>query len=200
MPHFLTGELGTAVVDSPDVASRHYRYHLTRHIGAGAGSVAFIMLNPSTADHHCNDPSVTRCIKFARAWGFQTLVVGNLYARYATDPADLRNENDPVGPDNDQYLHCIATQCDEVVVAWGAQGEIPFGREDFMARANTVLHLLWEAMELACDQQRICRLVDGCKRQTERGYPLHPGRLSSGTQSEEWLVENSPPQIRPPPR
>ena len=202
MPCFLTNEQGTwtAVVDSWDDASGRYlyRYHLTRHFCEGEGSVAFIMLNPSKANHLCNDPSVTRCINFARAWRFQTLVVGNLYAWYATDPNELKNVPDPIGlPHNDRFLRCIATQCDKVVVAWGNQGIEHLGEQVFRKRANEVLLLLWRAMAQANRPQRIDHLVS---KWTEGGYPVHPLRLPSGTQSEEWMVENPPPQIRPPPR
>ena len=82
----LTGKLGTAVVDSKDC---RYRYHLTRNIGKGEGAVAFVMLNPSTANESQDDRTVGRCIGFAQKWGFQTLEVGNLYAWYATDPTEL---------------------------------------------------------------------------------------------------------------
>ena len=83
----------TEVVDGP------YRYHLTRDFGEGeAGSMAFVMLNPSTADHLLNDDTVQRCSELAVARGCRTLEVGNLYALRATNPRDLNNEEDPKGP------------------------------------------------------------------------------------------------------
>ena len=115
MVQTLTGELGTAVVDGND---RRYRYHLTRDFGKGEGSVAFIMLNPSRANHHCDDDTVEWCSDFARDKGFRVLEVGNLYARYATKPAVLRNELDPIGPHNDAYLRYIATCCSKVVYSF----------------------------------------------------------------------------------
>ena len=96
----LKGELGTAV----ESGDGRYRYHLTRDLGEGEGSVAFIMLNPSQANQDRNDHTIERCIGFARSWGRRILEVGNLYARYATDPAGLQNEPDPMGPHNDEYL------------------------------------------------------------------------------------------------
>ena len=87
-----TGELGTAVVDG------HYRYHLTRDFGEGEGSVGFVLLNPSKADHDGDDNTVARCIGIAQEKRWRVLEVGNLYARCATYPRELRNESDPVGP------------------------------------------------------------------------------------------------------
>ena len=183
----LTGEKGTAVVDGNN---RLYRYRLTRDIGEGEGSVAFIMLNPSKANHHCDDDSVERCIGFARSWGFQTLEVGNLYARYATNPTGLLDVQDPIGqPHNDQCLRCIASHCHTVVAAWGEQGKI-LGMRDFRNRANHVLQLLWEAMESAGRTPMIHHLGG-----TKKDHPCHPGRLRNGTRRQEWRVSNPPPQI-----
>lgn len=68
----------------------NHRYTLRRDwLGVG-GIVNFIMLNPSTADEIFNDPTIRKCIGFAKRWGFSGLVVTNLFAFRATDPADLR--------------------------------------------------------------------------------------------------------------
>ena len=88
-----------------------YRYRLERDLGAiGAmrGSVAFVMLNPSTADATTGDPTIRRCIGYARAWSYAKLIVGNAYAWRSTDPAGLWTADDPVGPENDQHLEQIA--------------------------------------------------------------------------------------------
>jgi len=45
-----------------------FRYRLGRRWSDGP-VVAFIMLNPSCADEHIDDPSVRRCIGFAQAAG-----------------------------------------------------------------------------------------------------------------------------------
>ncbi len=48
--------------------------------------VVWVMLNPSTADHVHDDPTIRRCMGFARAWGYGGIAVVNLYAWRATDP------------------------------------------------------------------------------------------------------------------
>ena len=58
---------------------RTFRYRLGRRWSDGP-VLAFIMLNPSCADEHIDDPSVRRCIGFAQRLGYGGLEVVNLYA------------------------------------------------------------------------------------------------------------------------
>lgn len=104
---------GAAVLSADGV----YRYELQRSWGAGP-VVEFIMLNPSTADADVDDPTIRRCVGFAKRWGYGSLVVHNLYAYRATDPAELVNVDDPVGPENRDYLSRGDADC--TVAAWGA--------------------------------------------------------------------------------
>lgn len=105
---------------------RVYRYALTRDVAplTGVGSVAFIGLNPSTADETADDPTIRRCMGFARSWGFAQLLMLNLYAYRATDPRDLWRARfdgvDVVGPDNLAAIAMAAGGSDLVVCAWGA--------------------------------------------------------------------------------
>lgn len=97
-----------------------YRYRLERDLGAIGShhdSVAFIMLNPSTADAERDDPTIRRCIGYARLWGYRRLIVGNAYAWRSTDPAGLWTAPDPVGPDNAFHLEQIARDAELVVCA-----------------------------------------------------------------------------------
>jgi hypothetical protein len=84
----------------------------------------FVMLNPSTADAHHNDPTIRRCLRYAQDWNCGALMVANLYAWRATDPNDLWTADDPVGPQNDAHLYAAATIAAEsggpLVGAWGA--------------------------------------------------------------------------------
>lgn len=101
---------------------RTWRYSLTREVAplTGEGTVAFIGLNPSTADETADDPTIRRCIRFARDWGFARLKMLNLYAYRATDPRDMYAAADPVGPDNDCTIAKVVGGSDLVVCAWGA--------------------------------------------------------------------------------
>jgi hypothetical protein len=81
-----------------------YRYKLARYWNSKEPPVIFIMLNPSTADAVENDPTIRRCISFAKRWGFGGLEVYNLFALRSYDPAVIEIAGDPVGPDNDNWL------------------------------------------------------------------------------------------------
>jgi hypothetical protein len=100
-----------------------YRYLLWRR-WAEAASVLFVMLNPSTADAHHDDPTIRRCLGFARAWGFGALEVVNLFAWRATDPRELRRAHDPVGPRNDHVIAEAAGRSHAVIAAWGNHGAL----------------------------------------------------------------------------
>jgi len=81
------------------------------------------MLNPSTADERTDDPTLRRCIGFARHWGLGGLRVVNLYALRATKPAELWRVADAVGPENDRYLAEAAAGDDLLIAAWGVHAK-----------------------------------------------------------------------------
>lgn len=83
------------------------------------GFVAWIMMNPSTADEQVDDPTVRRARDFTRRWGFGAMVVLNSFALRATRPAMLLDVEDPVGSGNDEAIRLWASQAARVIVAWG---------------------------------------------------------------------------------
>ena len=50
----------------------------------------FIGLNPSTADETRDDPTVRRCVGFAKSWGYGALCMTNIFAWRDTDPAGMK--------------------------------------------------------------------------------------------------------------
>lgn len=102
---------------------RTWRYALWRNWDwqSHGNVVMFIGLNPSTADESKNDPTIRRCINFAKAWGFGGIIMMNLFAFRTPYPAQLWTASvDPVGPGNDEAFGYQASRCGMIVAAWGA--------------------------------------------------------------------------------
>lgn len=106
-------------------ACGRYRYVLTRQVGPGTRSAVFVMLNPSTADASNDDPTIRRCIGFARQWSCGRLVVLNLFAFRATEPADLKRAEEPVGWENRAWFERMLADpgAGLVICGWGVHGE-----------------------------------------------------------------------------
>jgi hypothetical protein len=58
---------------------RRYRYRLWRCWGDGNHRVAFVGINPSTADEVDDDATIRKCVGFAKRWGFSALDMVNLF-------------------------------------------------------------------------------------------------------------------------
>lgn len=115
------GEMDAGAVFDP---TRTYRYSLWRRWDATAPGCLVVMLNPSTADEQTLDPTVRRCIEFAKSWGFGSLHVANIFALRSTDPAWLYEAADPVGPENDGWIRLLHERAGLTVAAWGVHGEL----------------------------------------------------------------------------
>lgn len=146
-----------------------YRYELTRR-WAGGPVATFVMLNPSTADGEQDDPTIRRCIGYAKAWDCGGLRVYNLYAYRAAKPADLFKADDPIGPDNDAWLRAMAdVAVDEhapIVAAWGVNAR--------PERVAEVCRMRGMAQQL--------RALDT----TKDGHPRHPLYLLAGLTPRPW--------------
>jgi hypothetical protein len=138
---------------------RTYRFSLSRIWNPKLASVLFVGLNPSTADEQDDDPTVRRCVGFARQWTFGGLILVNLFAYRSTDPAGLLEADDPVGSGNDKHILANAHEAECVVVAWGTKGSL-------LDRDQHVLALLPGAH---------------CLGVTKDGHPKHPLYLAGNT-------------------
>ena len=131
---------------------RKFRYALWRMWDGNKPLVMIIGLNPSTADEKVNDPTITRCISFARSWGYGGVCVTNLFGFRATSPTRLKAHHDPIGKENDAWVHEMAKEATIKVAAWGNHGK-------FLNRSLEILPSL--------DQLH-------CIKMNKSGEPAHP--------------------------
>ena len=101
-----------------------YRYFLSRAWEPSGKVIAFIGLNPSTADASTDDPTIRRCVQFSKDWGGGSLWMVNLFAFRATKPEKLLQAADPIGVENDLWLDKAINSADLVIAAWGNHGSL----------------------------------------------------------------------------
>lgn len=114
---------------------RKYRFELHRIFDTSKPLVAFVGLNPSTADEDIDDPTITKCINYAKKWGYGGFHFVNLFSFRATDPKEMMNATEPIGIDNDNYLKSVFQKVEKVVCCWGELGT-------YKDRGNEVLKLI----------------------------------------------------------
>ena len=147
---------------------RTWRYTLWRHFKPDPQwLVAFIGLNPSTADETEDDPTVRRCIGFARDWGFDGMVMLNLFGFRATDPKVMKAAADPVGPLNNEAIALTTANVALTVCCWGTHGA--FGGRD-----------RWVSERMLHGKLKCFGLTKG-------GQPRHPLYLAKSTKLVDFL-------------
>jgi len=100
-------------------ANNEYRYGLSRTWEADKPYVLFVLMNPSTADPNNDDPTIAKCCRFAKEWGFGGILAANTFAYRCTDQKRLLESADPIGPDNDKHIIEMAKKAAVVIFAYG---------------------------------------------------------------------------------
>ena len=172
----MTGETGgVRAAESPFASAElspcgRYRYALHRRWASGP-ELALVGCNPSTADASDDDATIRVCMRLARSHGFGGLWVVNAYAWRSRDPAQLRQVDDPVGPECDAYLARVVAEVSSrggtILMAWGAR--VATGRADRVC----------DAVLAASGGQ-----VPVCLGLTRSGEPRHPLYVAAGTR---WM-------------
>jgi hypothetical protein len=178
---FLADELvpDTGAVFSP---CECYRYRLWRYWGDGAGGwCVFLLCNPSTATATTDDPTIRRCIGFAKSWRMSGVRILNLFAIRSTDPNELSRVSyaDAIGPDNDSHIEWVtrptfAGSEQRIVCAWGCPGNtdtrkiIRHRARDVLATLKALQRPLW------------------CLGRAQDGAPRHPLYLARDTALEPF--------------
>lgn len=153
-----------------------YRYRLERDLGGLLGNgktVAWIMVNPSTADATENDPTIRKVIGFSRRLGFGRIVVGNLFAFRATDIKALRAAADPIGPEAGDHFRRIMDEAETVIVAWGPCSKLP-----------KWLRRRWCEITGYAQARGITLM---CLGTAQDGHPLHPLMLGYERPLIPWV-------------
>lgn len=191
-PH-IENQAGRQTILSP---CRKYRYTLWREWQGSLDMLAsnalltalnedkFLMvigLNPSTADETKDDPTIRKCIGFAKRWGYGALCMTNLFAWRDTKPENMLNAADPIGPLNDRYLFGAATRAGMILAAWGKKG-------NHMHRASFVGNCINGMVR-----------PDGlpmlhCLRANGDGSPEHPLYVPYETTPMAWPVQDAQPE------
>jgi len=146
---------------------RKYRYALWR-TWREDDHVMFIGLNPSTADETQDDPTIRRCINYAKDWGFGGIYMLNLFAYRTTKPKELLKAEKPIGIENDAYLKMYHAKEGLNIACWGTRGV-------YKGRGDEVLSLLGKE-NLSCFGL------------TKNGQPKHPLYLKRGIKPVSCLV------------
>lgn len=158
---------GSGAVFSP---CGSYRYLLWRGALGPQPLLGFGMLNPSTADHREDDPTIRRCLRWARDArpSPSGLLVWNLFALRATDPAELVGHLDPVGPKNNDAILLALGFTQRTIAAWGTHGALG-GRDKAVLRRCAAQGSKLHALKL-----------------TKEGHPGHPLYLPKSAQPFAW--------------
>lgn len=155
-----------------------YRWTLRRWWANGP-TATFVMLNPSTADATQDDPTIRRCIGFAKRMGCGSLLVVNLFARRATNPRDLI----PFAGETVEREELAAwgealAEGGPLIAAWGASPN--WLRRDIDARSA----MFRANAQMAGRGMHALGL-------TQDGSPRHPLYLKGDAQLVAWPTEGT---------
>lgn len=155
-----------------------YRYRLEHEWSPDRGTVAFIMVNPSTADAEQDDATIRKVRGFAQRHGFSRLIVGNLFAYRATDIRALKGISfgEAVGPDNNFHLHQIIGDADQIVVAWGPVAKVPRAFRNRWQQIVSLSNAWGKPLH--------------CLGTAKDGHPRHPLMTPYSTPLTEWRLTN----------
>lgn len=148
---------------------KKYRFTLLRIWDESLPLILFVMMNPSTADENVNDPTVAKCMRYARKWGYGGLYIGNVCAYRATDKKALLDILDPVGAINILSVMDMAKKADLTIIA---HGQLP-NRLQFHA-------------DNMCDKLRESEIKLHVLKLSKDGIPCHPLFLSEQLIPEAW--------------
>lgn len=94
-----------------------YRYSLYRIWDENLPLIMVIGLNPSTANHETDDPTIQSVTRLAKFNGYGGFYMTNCWSYISTDPDELVIDSSMSG--NIRMLYEISKSCKDVLFAWG---------------------------------------------------------------------------------
>ena len=153
-----------------------YRYILGTR---GQKPLICIGINPSTARPGDLDPTLKSVERVAKANGFDSFIMFNVYAQRATSPDDMERTCNPELHRENMRAFAYALSLNPRPVVWAAWGTI-IEKRDY----------LWPCLEdmIALGREYGARWVT-CGRRSKAGHPHHPLYLRADAQAEPFDVE-----------
>ena len=153
-----------------------YRYILGTR---GKKPLICIGINPSTARPGDLDPTLKSVERVAKANGFDSFIMFNVYAQRATSPDDMEPECNPELHRENMRAFAYALSLNPRPVVWAAWGTIIEKRP-----------YLWTCLEdmIALGREYGAQWVT-CGRCSKAGHPHHPLYLRADAQAEPFDVE-----------
>lgn len=149
-----------------------WRYVLGRRWGPDQDNhLIFVMVNPSKADATIDDPTVRKCMGFARVYGYAGIRVLNLFSYRETYVEEVAKQPEARlnGPGTEKWWHATVTPSSHVIVAWGSHAPL---KKQIQKRVIDIQHWL--------PKQTYCLGTNA------DGSPSHPLMLSYGTELRRW--------------
>lgn len=150
-----------------------FRYRLERIWGQNSECIlTFVMLNPSTADAERDDPTIRRCVAFAKREGYHGITIINLFSLRTKDPKVLKHGHTKNGIMQSHYVSTAMRRAYDrglgVVCAWGVHGGLQDADKQFVAYAKLI------GVPLTC------------LGETKNGHPKHPLYLHRDTEFKPY--------------
>ena len=152
-------------------ADHSHRFQLWREWGMfNPRFVQFIGLNPSTANATEDDPTIRRCIGFAKQWGFGALCMTNLFTMVTPFPSELIRSGERCVPVKTWMLIQVGRRAGKIICCWGNFKAARFAETETKA---------------ALIDAGLLPFVLGLN---SSGSPKHPLYLPKTTMPQPWML------------
>ena len=146
---------------------KKFRYRISITWDDTLSSILFIGLNPSIANTVKLDPTVSKCIRMAKNWGYGSISIVNLFSFISPFPKVLFGAEDPIGPENDLWIENELYRHQETIAIWGNHGA-------YKNRCQSVLEKIERPL---------------CLKRNKTGMPAHPLYLKETVLPFPYIIE-----------